>query len=484
MKFLALLMFLSLASVASQAPQLITNSQGDRARYFLKVNSRSPQEMTRYTQFLQINGFDIAGSSWRESFVEIITDEFGVARLSQLGLPGFQRSTPKNWKAAVDSRYMSSEKVEQALKSLNQKFPQFTRLEKIGTSVRGKSIWALLISSTPQQRSSQFHSKPSLLFDALHHAREVMTPEVVLDAGVAALNTLSHGSQKATELISRWNIWIVPMLNVDGSDIVWSQDSYWRKNARAQGARVHGVDINRNYSFSWNKCNGSSNSLGAQDYRGPTPVSEPETQALINLAQIIRPVAYLSYHSFSEMVLYPYGCRGVFTGENELLSKVANEVAQILPSDSGRGKYTAGTPWQLLYSADGDSMSYMHGEFGAVAFTFEINQAFQPNFDIRNPTVEKHRKAWAYLLQRFDQNLLTIRVIDAQTRSAAKARIGFTNIPFLNGEKPFQTNQLGFFFKVLDPGEYTVFAQLENGRQTQVSLSMKGQPQTLELIIP
>ena len=483
MKNLLLLLFLSLSSVASQAPQIATNNSEVRSRYFLRINVRSAQDMTRYTQFLQKNGFDVAGSSWRDGFVEVITSERGVAHLAQLGLPGFQRSTDVNSSTRVDSRYMNPEKVEQNLKALQQKYPQFTRLEKIGTSVMGRPIWALLVSSTPNLRSSQYLSKPSILFDGLHHAREIMTPEVVLDVGAAALSTLSGGSRQATELVSRWNIWIVPMLNVDGSDIVWNKDSYWRKNARAQNNRVFGVDINRNYSFTWNKCSGSSNSTGAQDYRGPNPNSEPETQALINLAQIIRPVAYLSYHSFSEMVLYPYGCRGVFTGENELISRIANEVAQKLPSDSGRGNYTAGTPWQLLYSADGDSMSYMHGEFGAVAFTFEINKAFQPDYSLRNPTVEKHRSAWVYLLQRFDQNLLTVRVIDGRTRTVAKARIGFTNIPFLNGEKPFQTNQSGFFFKVLDPGQYTVFAQLENGRQAQVVFEMKNQPQTLEIVV-
>ena len=92
-----------------------------------------------------------------------------------------------------------------------------------------------------------------------------MTPEVVLDVGVSTLATLSRGSQRAVDLFSRWNIWIVPMLNVDGSNIVWSKDNYWRKNARSQGSRVFGVDINRNYSFTWNKCNGSSNFNSAQN---------------------------------------------------------------------------------------------------------------------------------------------------------------------------------------------------------------------------
>jgi carboxypeptidase T len=484
MKNLLLILLLSLTTVASQAPVYITDSVGPRARYFLKVNVSSPQEMAKYTHRIQQSGFDVAGSNWRQGIIEIVTDEFGVSKLAQLGLPGFQRSTPQNIQAALDSRFLNPDKVEQALKALNQKFPQFSKLEQIGTSNNGRPIWALLISTTPNMRSADYYTKPTILFDALHHAREVMTPEVVLDVGLAALNTLARGQRQAAELAARWNIWIVPMLNVDGSDIVWRRDSMWRKNARAQGNRVFGVDINRNYGFGWNRCSGSSGSPNAQDYRGPEAASEPETKALMNLAQQIRPAAYLSYHSFSELVLYPYGCRGVLTGENALIAKVANEVAQILPSDSGRGTYTPGTPWQLLYSTDGDSMGYMFGEFGAVSFTFEINQSFQPSFDLRGPTVEKHRRAWAYLLNRFDNNMLTLRIVDGRTQELTKAQVGISNIPFLQGEKPFRTNARGHFFKVLDPGDYTLFAQLADGRRGEIKVRMTGQAQTVDLVIP
>lgn len=484
MKSILILIFLSLVSIASQAPILMTDSQGPRAQYFLKVNVRSPQEMARYTTLIQQNGFDVAGSSWKNGLIEVITDEFGVGKLAQIGLPGFQKATSQNITAALDSRYLTADKVELALKTLSQKFPQFTKLEQIGTSNQGRPIWALLISNTPNMRQAEYYTKPTILFDALHHAREIMTPEVVLDVGLAALNTLARGSRQAAELAARWNIWIVPMVNVDGSDIVWKKDNFWRKNARAQGNRVFGVDINRNYGFGWNKCGGSSSSPNAQDYRGPQAASEPETQALMNLAQQIRPSAYLSYHSYSELVLYPYGCRGVLTGENELVSRIANEVAQILPSDSGRGYYTPGTPWQLLYSTDGDSMGYMFGEFGAVSFTFEVNQSFQPSYELRGPTVEKHRRAWAYLLNRFDQNMLTLRVIDGRNRAFAKAQVGISNIPFLQGEKPFRTNAMGHYFKVLDPGEYTITAQLSDGRQAQIKVRMQGQAQAVDLVVP
>ena len=81
------------------------------------------------------------------------------------------------------------------------------------------------------------------------------------------------------------------MLNVDGNNIVWTTDNMWRKNARGQGNNVYGVDLNRNYSYAWNSCNGSSGSTSSETYRGASAASEPETQALMKLGLMTVPTA-------------------------------------------------------------------------------------------------------------------------------------------------------------------------------------------------
>lgn len=454
---------------------LVSDTGADHFRYVMKVPVKTPYEMAKYAGWLRQNGFDVAGYSWRKGEIEVITNDIGVQKLNQNKLQGLKIAAKGSLAAEkIDSRYLDPNKVEQKLKALAAQFPQWTRLEQIGTSLQGRAIWALLLSTTPNVRDASYHEKPTLIFDGMHHAREIMTPEVVMDVAESTLGTLARKDRAWTPVLQNWNIWVVPMLNVDGNNIVWTQDSMWRKNAHSEGGRTFGVDINRNYSFNWNKCNGSSGSTGAQDYRGASASSEPETQALMKLAQMTRPTAYLSYHSYSELVLYPYGCRGVVTGENALISKVANEVAALLPTDSGRGTYTAGTPWQLLYSVDGDSMGYMFGEYGALALTFEINQEFQPDYDIKTATVVKHRKAWAYFLNRMNSNLLSLKVVDGKTGQPAAARIGIANIVQTQGEKPFQTNAMGNYFKVLDPGSYSILVELQDGRKQTFQIQMNG----------
>ncbi|MCK6598879.1 MAG: hypothetical protein L6Q37_10980, partial [Bdellovibrionaceae bacterium] len=383
------------------------------------------QGVQQHINWLRQNDFDIAGINWEAGRVEVITNDLGINKLNQYRINYKILNSKKSGQEAgakIDSRYLDPQKVEAKLKQLSQQFPQFTRLEQIGTSNQGRPIWALLISSTPQKNDLQYFNKPSIVFDGMHHAREIMTSEIVMDVADVVLG-MKRTKTPWNQLLESWNIWIVPMLNVDGNNIVWTQDAWWRKNARSDGGKVFGVDINRNYPYKWGSCDGSSGAKSATNYRGDKAGSEPETQALAKLGYMSFPTTSLSYHSYSELVLYPYGCQGALTSESALYQKVGNELAKMLPSDSGRGTYKAGTPWQLLYSVDGDSMGFMHSEFGALSFTFEVNQSFQPDYSVREPTLQKHRKAWSYFIQRATQNLLSLKVVSSARNAPLEATV-------------------------------------------------------------
>lgn len=469
------------SELTAKAFRLNLKSQSE-IRYMLKVDAKSAFDMGRYSKMLRHQGFDVAGYSWRKGEIEVITDKAGIEKLQGMNLKGYAEDTHEFDTQGLDTRYLNPNKVEQKLKDLNARYPQFTRLEQIGTSLQGRAIWALLVSTTPQVENPEYYKKPSIIFDGMHHAREIMTSEVVMDVAEYSLQMLADSSGLAP-LLGRWNVWVVPMLNVDGNNIVWTQKSMWRKNARSENGQTFGVDINRNYPFNWNRCNGASSSKYSDAYRGASAASEPETQAMMKLAGEVLPTASLSYHSYSELVLYPYGCNGVVTGDNALYTSVANELAQMLPSDSGGGHYDPGTPWQLLYDVDGDSMSYLYGEFGALALTFEINQEFQPSYDLKAPTVAKHRKAWDYFLNRLDRNMFSVEVIDGRSGVPAQAQIGISNIQLTQGEKPYRTNSQGYYFKVLDPGSYTLTIQLSDGRTQTLNVVMNGQPQQQSITI-
>jgi murein tripeptide amidase MpaA len=209
---------------------------------------RSPYDARNLIGWLTQNGYDVAGFNWREGSIEVITDQEGIQRLQTRNLRGVirQQMIAGRAMAGVDPNYLNPQKVEDSLKALAARFPGLTRLEQIGTSIEGRPIWALLVSSTPKVQDPAALEKPSMIFDGMHHAREIMTPEIVLDVAQTLLGAVQNRSRAAMEVVDRWNIWVVPMLNVDGNNMVWSKDTWWRKNTHATQARVHGVDINRN----------------------------------------------------------------------------------------------------------------------------------------------------------------------------------------------------------------------------------------------
>jgi hypothetical protein len=119
---------------------------------------------------------------------------------------------------------------------------------------------------------------------------------------------------------------------------------------------------------------------------------------MMNLVKEIRPVFDISYHSYSELVIYPLGCKGKRTQNFDVVEKLGKEMGSQLG-------YTAGTAWETLYSVDGGDIDWMYAEYQVIPYVIEVNSpsdGFQPDFSKREPTVELNRKAWKLVLDRLD----------------------------------------------------------------------------------
>ena len=433
-------------------------------------------------RILQLNQFDVPGVNLKQGTADVLLSDETIEKFKTLSIP-FKILKKKESlldETSLDSRYLTPQKVQQKLIALHEAFPQKTLLKEIGKSLMGQPIFALLVSSTPNIDSLDYFKKPSMLVDGMHHAREIMTPEIVVDIAEVLLRGAQVENSRVLEFLREWNVWLVPMVNVDGNQIVWTKDNWWRKNARGSAGKVWGVDINRNYPFLFGQCDGSSNSRSAQDFHGESPASEPETQSLLGLAEFVQPTVYLSYHSYSEIILFPYGCAREITSEDSYYRKVSADIAQYLPTDAGNGFYNFGTPWELLYSVDGDSMNTMYTRYGAFSLTIEVNQEFQPSYDLRAPTLRKNRIAWQRLIDTLDQNLLTISVKDSNGNTL-QAFVDLDRIKVRQGALRLRTNRAGYFFKSLEPGNYQVRVSTMTGESKLFTVTMKEKPETLEV---
>lgn len=239
----------------------------------------------------------------------------------------------------------------------------------LGTTWQGRTVWGVRVSNTPNAHDP---TEPVVWYDALHHAREPIGGEAVMRflEHLAA----SYGSDdEVTRLVDRNNLILIPCVNPDGYEfnrvLAPSGGGMWRKNMAALPSGALGVDLNRNYDWEWGpQWPGSSSSEGSHDYHGPGAFSEPETQALRDFAAANPPDLVISCHSYGEYCLMPWGYDAVTTPDDFVLRTWSERFAEPLA-------WGFGTPWETLGFANGNSLDYLYGTYGALAFAFEIGSA-------------------------------------------------------------------------------------------------------------
>lgn len=253
----------------------------------------------------------------------------------------------------------------------------------IGQSIEGRNIYAFRISDNPDVDEDE----PAVLLDAITHAREPGGLSVVF--GFVDYLVEHYGvDPEITWLVDNREIYIIPVINPDGY-VYNEQNSHgmWRKNKRDNNNNgmfeedYDGVDLNRNFGYMWGYDNiGSSPYPGDQTYRGTGPFSEPETQAVRELTDSVRPVLALNYHTYSNLLIFPWGYVNQPTPDQALFEAMSQIMTQV-------NGYTYGRPAQLLYPVNGEINDWMYGEQTEKPKVFswvpEVGEAFwQPDTNI------------------------------------------------------------------------------------------------------
>jgi len=153
------------------------------------------------------------------------------------------------------------------------------------------------------------------------HAREIITPEVILYFMHYLVDNYGTDGY-VTHLINNRQIWLCPTFNPDGHEYVFSGEScqnyndpmLWRKNKRDNNENgqfdpnYDGVDLNRNFGYLWGLDDeGSSPNPSDATYRGSSAFSEPESQAIRDFVKSHNFKISLSFHSYGKWWIYPWG---------------------------------------------------------------------------------------------------------------------------------------------------------------------------------
>ena len=305
---------------------------------------------------------------------------------------------------AKDGIYHNYAEMKADLDKLVRDFPGLVFPVSMGKTLEGRDMIGVRINPNARDGNSP-SGLPGVIFMGGHHAREHLSIEVPLKLA----RYLAEGSQTNDvihDLLNRRDIYIFPSINPDGSEFDISTGSYksWRKNRRTGQGRCDGVDLNRNYGYGWGT-GGSSTDPCSDVFMGPKPFSEPETQnvkAFVESKPNLK--VLLSFHTFSELVLYPWGGKNDPISNQRDLSAFTN-MARTMASWNGY------TPEQSsdLYIASGDTTDWAYGTLGIFAFTFELSPrdmwsggGFYPGPDAVERTFQANIKPALYLIDLAD----------------------------------------------------------------------------------
>lgn len=305
----------------------------------------------------------------------------------------------------LNGAYHTYKELEADLLALQQKYPAIAKVFVLGESLEGRHIYALKISDNVEREEAQ----AQVLILGCHHAREWISVEVPFLWGkYLAENYATNPEVK--RLVDRSEVWIVPLVNPDGLEYTIHAYRYWRKNRRDNGGGQFGVDLNRNYEYKWGlDAVGSSADPSSAIYRGAAPFSEPETRAVRDLFLKKDFRALVSYHSFSQVILYPWSYTDFPSDRDAELRDIAVEMSDRIKAVNGR-LYKPGQSGKDLYLSNGDATDWTFGLSGIPSYTIELPPIdellggfFNREEDIA-PIFQENLPALIYLLDRTVQN--------------------------------------------------------------------------------
>lgn len=258
-------------------------------------------------------------------------------------------------------RYHSYEETNAWMKELPNQYPDVVTLYNIGKSHQKRDTYAVKLY---RGRANN----PAVFIEAGVHAREWIAPAT---STWIFNHLLTSEDPEVRRLSTEYDWYIVPLTNPDGY-VQTSKNRMWRKNMR-RNRLCSGVDVNRNWGYHWNEA-GSSSFECSDLYAGPKAMSEVETRNLDNFMKTIADQVklYLSFHSYSQLLLWPEGHTSTRIPEFDDYEKIGKATMDAIAERYGT-KYTGGSINEAIYAASGSTIDYMRATYKIpLGFCFEL----------------------------------------------------------------------------------------------------------------
>ncbi|XP_054839124.1 mast cell carboxypeptidase A-like [Eublepharis macularius] len=313
---------------------------------------------------------DFHVSADQSSVVETLMKENKIQY--EVLLPNLQEVIEKQVRNETDSisrhsytKYNEWHKISAWTARIARKNPELVSRIQIGNTFEKRPMYLLKVGKESGKGKAIF-------IDCGIHAREWISPAFCQWFLKEATRTYGK-DQNMTNILDNMNFYILPVFNIDGYIWSWTQNRMWRKNrSKISSSDCVGVDLNRNFDVAWGTVDSSRNPC-KETYCGSSAESEPETKAVTAFIRnhISSIKAYLTVHSYSQMLLFPYGYTYDKAPDHDELNEVAKGAVKAISSLYGK-EYTYGSSAITIYPSSGCSEDWAYSQGIKYSFAFEL----------------------------------------------------------------------------------------------------------------
>ncbi|XP_006887190.1 PREDICTED: carboxypeptidase A1 [Elephantulus edwardii] len=260
--------------------------------------------------------------------------------------------------------YHTLEEIYDFMDLLVAENPNLVSKIQIGSSYEGRPIYVLKFSTGGTNR-------PAFWIDTGIHSREWVTQA----SGVWFAKKIveDYGKEAGlTAFLDKLDIFLEIVTNPDGFAFTHSKNRLWRKTRSVTpGSSCVGVDPNRNWDAGFGLA-GASNSPCSETYHGQYANSEVEVKSIVDFVKAHGNIkAFVSIHSYSQLLLYPFGYKTDPARDQSELHQLAKAAVTALSSLYGT-KYKYGSIISTIYRASGGTIDWAYEQGIKYAFTFEL----------------------------------------------------------------------------------------------------------------
>lgn len=291
--------------------------------------------------------------------------------------------------------------------------PNIAAKFSIGDSYEGRAIRAIRLTANVGAGNQ---GRPEVLIHGLIHGRERASGELAIHMIKVLANNYGRSTtlgRRVTRILNSTVIYIIPMMNPDGAEYDFKGGKFrkWRKNRQPiPGSSYVGVDLNRQFGYTWNCCGGSSGNPRSDFYRGPSAWFAPEARAYRDFVDWRmdngngRLKQILSVHSAGRLVLWPYA----YTKQDVPSDMTADDHKAMVALGKGMAQRNGYKPKQGsdLYIVDGDADDWAYGRHGIFGFTIEMARGsakrYYPSRWELKRDLKRNRKAILWFLEQAD----------------------------------------------------------------------------------